>query len=656
MPDASAGQAASAEIETAERQQHSIMLPRVFRIGEWLIEPSLNQISDGSNLLRLEPKVMEVLLCLARCSGEVAAKETLMQAVWPDRFVTDEVITTTIHELRKALGDEARNPRFIQTVPRKGYRLIAPVIPEEKLSEVRPVTAKSVLPLPEKALPADAADTPMRQGMRWRRPLFAVAVVLALLISLSLWHLLSQPGTELQPINSLAVLPLGNLSGDPQQEPLADAMTEALIAELARATPLRVVSRTSVMSYKHADKTAPQIARELNVDAIIEGSVQRAGDRVRVTVQLIDARTDQHLRAESYERDARDVLTLQSELSHLIIQELRASLALYEQARRVDAAQAPAAARAAYLQGRLLWNRRTESAMLQALTQFARAIQLAPDYAPAYSGQADAYLQLVNFDVLRPEEGFPKAKAAALKAVQLDDQLAEAHTSRAMVQLSYEWDRAGAEAGFRRALTLNPNYATARNWYSQFLWAAGRADEAMQEIRQAQQLEPDSLAIQLTAGTLHSLRNEYDEAIACYRRVLALDPDYEIAWKSLAKVYERNSMLKEAEAAYQKFRELTDLPAAATMKQQFVAWSRRDDPQYLLHKLSLFWKRKYVRATYIARLYADIGDKERAIDWLEKAFVERDSDLLLLRTDRSWDTLRDDPRFASLAQRISPNS
>jgi TolB-like protein/DNA-binding winged helix-turn-helix (wHTH) protein len=607
-----------------------------FQLGEWLVQPELNELSSNGKTLRVEPKVMEVLVCLATRAGEVVAKETLLQTVWHDRFVTDEVLTTTMSELRKALGDDAKHPRFIQTIPRNGYRLIAAVEAVALPTEPPSVNAQSA-------------------WQTWWKPV--AALVFAVLIAVAIWQVskLSQPSSAAR-IASLAVLPLKNLSADPQHESLADAMTEALITDLARVTPLRVVSRTSVMQYKTASNTTPQIARDLNVDAIIEGAVQRVGERVRVTIQLIDARTDQHLRAESYERDARDVLAWQSELSNVIAQELRASLALHEQARRITSTQAPAEARAAYLQGRQLWNKRTEPALRQALTQFERALQLAPDYALAYSGLADTYLQLVNFDALRPEEGFPKAKAAALKAVQLDDASAEAHTSLAMLRLSYEGDRAGAEAEFKRALALDPNYATARNWYSQFLWTAGRTDEALQEIKQAQQLEPDSLAVQITAGTLHSLRERHDEAIACFRRVLELDPNYEVAWKSLAKVYDRKAMPREAEAAFQKYRALTDTPSVAQTKQQFVSWSRRDDPNYLLHKLSLFWKRKYVRASDIARLYADVGDKERAIERLEKAFTERDSDLLLLHTDRSWDRLRDDPRFVALAHRVGATS
>jgi TolB-like protein/DNA-binding winged helix-turn-helix (wHTH) protein len=621
--------------------------PRNFILGEWRAEPSLNELSCHDRRLRVEPKVMDVLLCLASQPGEVVSKETLIQTVWQDRFVTDEVITTTIWELRRALGDEAKNPRFIQTIPRKGYRLIAPIRTAEAIEE--PATPTS--PLTTSALNLSR--------FRWRMP--AILVTAAFFLTLFGWQIFKGRSEFTKQHNSshiqaIAVLPLKNFSGGPQQEALADAMTEALITDFARALPLRVVSRTSVMQYKATSKTAPQIARELNVDAIVEGSVQRSGDRVRVTIQLLDARRDQLLRAESYEREARDVLTLQSELSNVIAQELRASLALHEQARRSASTNLPAAAHEAYLQGRQHWNKRTEAGMRQALAQFERAVQRAPDYARAYSGLADTYLQFVNLDAMRPEEAFPNAKAAALKAVQLDDASAEAHTSLAMIRLSYEWDRAGAEAEFKRALALNPNYATARNWYSQFLWTAGRTDEALQEIKQAQQLEPDSIGIQITAGTLYSLRDQHDEAIACFRRVLDLDPNYEVAWKSLAKVYDRKAMPREADAAFQKFRALTDTPSATQMKQRFVSWSRRDDPKYLLHKLSLFWKRKYVRASYIARLYADVGDKERALEWLEKAFTERDSDLLLLDTDRSWDRLRDDPRFVALAHRVGANS
>jgi tetratricopeptide (TPR) repeat protein len=287
-----------------------------------------------------------------------------------------------------------------------------------------------------------------------------------------------------------------------------------------------------------------------------------------------------------------------------------------------------------------------------ALAQFECAVQLAPEYAPAWAGLADSHMQMVMLDAVRPEEGFPKAKAAVLRALQLNDALSEAHATLAMIKLCFDWDWLDAETEFQRALALDPTYATASNWYSQYLWAAGRVDEALREAAKAQELDPQSIAILLNAGNLFFLRRQSDQAVTCFRRILELDPKYVVAWKALSRAYDQQSKRREAEAAYLRFRELTNAPSVARMKEEFAAWSQKRDAQYLVQKLSFAWKRKYVRATYIARLYADLGDRERALEWLEKAYTERDSNLLFLKTDGSWDSLRADPRFASLTHRV----
>lgn len=615
-----------------------------FKIGEWLVQPSLNEISNSSRSLRVEPKVMEVLLCLTNHANEVVSKEMLIHTVWADRFVSDDVITTTIWQLRQALGDEAKNPRSIQTIPRRGYRLIASVV----VHEASPVKAEPTLNLPHKHVSPAREHRFLKAG---------ICTLCALLFPLLLWQALrwrnqAQFQHNRAPISSVAVLPFRNLSGDPSKEYLAEAMTESLITDLARSTQLRVVPRASVMRYRTLNKAAPDIARDLGVDAVIEGSVVASGERARISVQLIHAATDQHLWTESYERELRDVVVWQSEMSRLIALGIGTGLTLPAQAGPVDAAQTPAAARGAYLQGRELWKRRTEEGTTLALAQFERAVQLAPEYAPAWAGLADAHMQLVMLDTVRPEEGFPKAKAAVLRALQLNDALSEAHASLAMIKLSFDWDWLGAETEFQRALALDPTYATASNWYSQYLWAAGRADEALREAAKAQELDPQSIATLLNAGNLFLLRRQSDQAITCFRRILELDPKYVVAWKALSRAYDQQSKPREAEAAYLRFRELTNAPSVARMKEDFTAWSRKRDPRYLVQKLSFAWKRKYVRATYIARLYADLGDRERALEWLEKAYTERDSNLLFLKTDGSWDSLRADPRFASLTHRV----
>ena len=488
-----------------------------FNLGEWQVEPELNTITRAGREIRLEPNVMALLVCLSERAGAVVSKDELMRQVWTERCVTDGVLTTSIWELRRALGDDAKNPRFIQTVPRKGYRLIAPVSMRAEMND----------PAPPAPLPASTTTAPPR-AIRWKKLALTPALALALA--------------------------------------LAYTMTQ-----------------------------------------------WRRDDRHQPAIQLIWP---------------------------------------WRKERPELAAPAAAEAREVYRKGRREWAKRTEEGVRQGLELFERAAQIAPDYAPAYAGQADALIQLAVLDAMRPGDAFPKAKTAALRAVQLDGRSAEAHTSLAMIRFCYEWDWAETETGFKHAIALNPAYANARNWYGQYLRVAGRLDEAEHEIRLALEFEPHSVATQLAAGSLHSVRGRPDQAIEAYRRVIALDANYAAAWKSLGRLYEKKGMRNDALAAHQRFSELTGSPPASQTLPQFAQWKRKDDPQYLLHKLSSLWKLKYIRPTYVARLYLDLGDKDRAFEWLDKALSERDSGLLLMRSDRSWDALRNDPRFAALAGRV----
>lgn len=610
-----------------------------FRAGQWLAQPKLNVISNTEETIRLEPKVMEVFVLLADRAGEVVSKEEMIRTVWADRFVTDEVLTTAIFELRKALGDEARKPRFIQTVPKRGYRLIATVS------------------LDEHSLHSSIDASPVIESSN-RRWMLATGSLTLLLIVLLLTFNKSGHRSGLSDkiaattIKSVAVLPIKDLSIESSQNSIADSITEALITDLARLTPLRVVSRTSVMQYRNAERPMTDIARELGVDAIVEGSIFRAGDRVRITVQLIDAESDQHLWAESYERDSRNLLALQGEVAHTIAEEIRANLDLKRRAADSVTRSVSSEAREAYLKGRHLWNTRTEEGLSKSLEQFEHAISLDPGYAEAFAGLADAYIMLVSHNHLRPEEAYPKAKAAALRAVQLDSHLASSQTSLGLVKLVYDWDWSGAEQQFKRALALDPDYASARLGYSWLLWAAGRLDEALTEARLTRQLDPASLATYLTEGDILYRLRRYDEAITAYSKILDIDPSYMLAYKALGHCYGKKGNQKEAESAYLKSIELSGTVQFEEMSRQFLQWSRTSDPRFLLDKMSFLLKQKYVRPSHIARIYLDLGEPDRAFEWLERAYQERDTNLLFLKTDEGWERLHADPRFSSLLARI----
>ncbi|MCI0486702.1 MAG: tetratricopeptide repeat protein [Blastocatellia bacterium] len=617
-----------------------------FKLGHWLIEPRLNSISADGIVNRIEPKVMEVLVCLAEHAGEVVSKEELMQKVWADRFVTDEVLTNSIFELRKALGDKARRPCFIQTIPKRGYRLIAPVSLQ---------TGSSI----ETEQPALPERRQARASRRWK--LAGIGMLAAVLIILAGLKWDALPGliagkTKSESIRSIAVLPLKNLSNDESQDYFADGMTEALTSSLARLLPLRVISRSSVMQYKSASKTMPDIGRELNVDAVVEGSVLRTGNRVRITVQLIKTATDRHLWAESYERDSSDIFALHREVSQAIAQEIEINLKLQKEAYRADTRATGPEAYEAYLKGRHLADGMKEEEIREALSYFERAVAADPGYAQAHAGTAGCYISLVEHNYARPDEAYPQAKTSAMSALRLDDSLVEAHTWMGIVKIFYDRDWEGALEEFRRALELNPNYAKGHLWFGEYLWAAGRVEEAIAEIERAQDLDPLSLKTHMTAGDLFYTLQRYDEAAQEYRRALTVDPNHPLAHKGLGHCYFRNSKMSEAEAEYDKFKELSPAPQTVQIPPHLSKWVEREDTRTIIYAFSKVLNQKYVRPTHVARIYLDLGEPDRALYWLEKAYQERDSRLFYLKMDNSWNTLREDSRFIELMRRVGPAS
>jgi len=425
--------------------------------------------------------------------------------------------------LRDALGDSSDSPRFIETLARRGYRFVAPV------TESAPLTENAGIAEPDLRVEQGISKTENRV----RRFLISVLAGLfggALLLGVYLGFDIGGARGWLRrysnrPIRSIAVLPLENLSGDPGQDYFADGMTDELITNLAQLRSVRVISRTSIMQYKGTKKTLPQIGRELNVDAVLEGSVVRSGDRVRITAQLVDAATDQHLWAASYDRDLHDVLAWQDQAAREIASEVRIELTSTEQGHIGRAHSVNSEAFEAYLKGRYHWNKRSKDGLRKAEQYFQEAIQKDPNYAPAYAGLADTYILFANFNIAAPGRAYPRAKEMASKAIQIDGTLAEAHTSLATLKAICDWDWSGAEQEFRRAIELNPSYATAHHWYAEdLLIRMGRQGEALAEIERARQLDPLSLQINAVQGRILSLSNQNDKAIDQGRRALTWIP------------------------------------------------------------------------------------------------------------------------------------
>jgi serine/threonine-protein kinase len=461
-------------------------------------------------------------------------------------------------------------------------------------------------------------------------------------------------------IRSLAVLPLENLSRDPDQEYFADGTTDAVITDLAKIGALHVISRTSVMRYKRSQKSVPEIAKELNVDAVMEGSIERSGNRVRINAQLIQAATDQHLWAESYDRDLHDVLRVQEEIARSIAREVQIQLTPQEQALLTKARPVDPEAYELYLRGRYFWGKRNQESNKKAIALFQQAIDKDPRYPSPYSGLADCYILFaISFDVgsLSPNEAIPQAKAAAEKAIQLDDSLADGHNSLAYTKLLYDWDWAGAETEFKQALQLNPGYANAHHWYAHLLLASGRQEEALAESRRALSLDQLSPILNVHLGWHYIYTREYDRAVEQLRKTLELDPNYSLANWYLGWVYEQQGKYPEALQAMRKAQDLLQSNTALAADIGYV-YARSGDTRAalkVLAQLDEFSKHTYVNSFEVALIYLALGRKSEALQRLERAYRERSDMLIYLNADPRLDSLRSDPQFIDLARRIGPS-
>jgi TolB-like protein/DNA-binding winged helix-turn-helix (wHTH) protein/Flp pilus assembly protein TadD len=638
----------------------------VVRFGSYEVSLQSGELRKAGLRIRVQQQPMKLLEILLERPGEVVTREELRTRVWTDETFGDfdQAVNIAIAKLRSALGDSAENPRFIETLPKRGYRFIAdvsvvdadarPKRPEPMDGDLTATGArdKEGSNNEEKPQGAGLAVAPTRR--LWPTVRIIIAFALVLSFSMLAIRLLRSRGHAPAGIRSLAVLPLENLSADASQSYFADGMTDELITDLAQISALRVISRTSVMVYKGARKPLPQIARELNVDAVVEGTVLRSGDQVRITAQLIEASTDKHLWSQSYEGELRDTLALQNTVARAIADQIRINLTPQEQAALKNVKVVDPQAYESYLKGRYFWNKRTANGLKVALAYFNQAIEEDPKYAPAYSGLADTYALLGDWQyaVMTPKEAFPKAKAAAVKALELDSTLGEAHNSLAFVLDGFDWDFDSAGKEFRRAIELNPGYATAHHWYAWHLSLLGRYDEAIAEMRKAENLDPLSLIINADLAEILVLAHSYDESIQQSRKTIEMDPNFALAHNQLAQAYLQKHMYAEAVAELQKAVQLSaGCPTCiANLARAYVLSGNRSEAEKLLSDLKRRSNPGYSNAAEIAIIYASLGDTDQAMNWLEKGFEERFNPGVLLRP--GFDPLRSDSRFQDLVHRI----
>ncbi|MGB2717779.1 MAG: winged helix-turn-helix domain-containing protein [Vicinamibacterales bacterium] len=616
------------------------------RFGVFEVDPATGQVRKHGRRLKLHDKAFQLLLALLDRPGEVVSRDALRQRLWPDDvFVEfDNNLNNTVSRLREALNDSAEAPRFIETIPRRGYRFIAPV-------------EGAVAPSPVLATRADEASdgTPARgrKPMWWRMASAAVLTMSAsALVGLLLYASWNETPT---PLNSVAVLPF--VAAETQDDYLAFGVTEALVTELSRVPALKVISQTSASQYKGVSKSLPQIARELGVAGVVEGSVVRERETVRITVQLIDAVSDTHVWADTYVRDARNLLLAQSEIASAVAREVRVQMTGEDQKAVNQAALAPARAvnprvHEAYLRGRFYMGVGTESGRASALAQFEQALTIDPNHAPSHAGLAVYYTVT---DSLPASVAMPKARTYARRALELDDTLAEAHASLAFIHYYADWDWHAAEAQFRRALEIDPGNSRTRHWYAMYLSTMGRHPEALEQVQRALEVDPLSVMALDSAALVWIHARRSDRALEAGRKILTLSPDSPVGLEQIAIASLLSNDHNRAMEAIQRGLAVSQRDAVflALLAHLQGVLERRAAMRETLEELTGKARTSVVSPTFVAIAWLGLPEREIAIEWLEKAYEIHDPYLVLLNVSPWFDRLREVPRFQALLQRMS---
>ncbi|MGA7767843.1 MAG: winged helix-turn-helix domain-containing protein [Candidatus Sulfotelmatobacter sp.] len=604
--------------------------------------------------MRLEKLPMELLILLVQRRGELVSREEIAGCLWGKNVFldVDHSINTAIRKVRLALRDDPEKPRFVETVVGKGYRFAAPVVCSNGDSNPQ----AQPLPSPTQVASAVPVADERVVSVRMRVLLVGVAVLALFTVALVMKRGGGARGAMQPAVNSLAVLPLKNLSGDSSQEYFADGMTEAVIGRLSMIRGLRVISRTSVMHFKDTRMSVPEIAKTLHVDAIVEGSVIREGGRVRVTVQLIRGATDEHIWAEEYQREYRGILALEEEVARTVAQQIKIRLTPQEQVGLAAARAVDPEVHESYLKGRYYLNERTEDSMNRSVAYFQQAIGRDPSYALAYCGLADAYALLGFRGGFPSKDALSRAKAAALKAIELDDTLAEPHASLAFIAETHEWDWATAEREYKRALELNPGDARAHHWYAGYLMYVGRFEEGIAEAKRARDLDPLSLPVNNALAGRLLVAGRVDEALAQLQQTLEMDPHFAPAHQTLGWAYLNMRKNHEAIQEFQQALQLSGTDDKDIMLDLGFAYAtvgNQEKARGILAKLKKLHEQGLIPSGSIAILYGALGELDEAFAWLEKAYEERDPELTYLQVPgRRFAPLRHDARFQQLVHRM----
>ena len=618
-----------------------------YEFGRFRLKVAERVLLREGELVPLTPKVFDILVTLVEHGGQVVAKDDLMKRVWPNTFVEEGNLTQNISLLRKALGESPGGLQFIETVPRRGYRFVADTSqswheePIESAPADSPPLADPVVSIPNTK--SQAAN--QSAGIK-RTPVFALVagIVVVSIIGLFYYTGLGNAGNT-APIQSIAVLPFVDESSDPDAQYINDKIAESLINSLSKLPQLRVVPRSVVAGYKGKEVDPRKVGQELNVRAVVTGRMRRHGDIISIQADLIDLENVAQLWGQHYDHKLSDVLLVQDDISRDIFENLRLKLNV-EEKKQLEAY-------GLYLKGRNAWNKRTGDALLQAIDYFNQAIAIDSNYGAAYAGLADCYNMLVVYGRLEPKEGFPKAKEAATKALEIDESSAEAHSSMAFIKFRWDWDRAATEREFQEAIRLKPGYAPAHQWYSSYLVAVERFDEAIAEAKRTEELEPLSFVASSHLGWIYYLSGQNDKAIEQCRKILELDPTSFPARRYLGLAYEAKGMYPEAIAEFQKGVKLSGSPLMhALLGHAYAASGQTAEAKQVLNDLQQLQAQRYVSPYTVAAIYAGLNDQAQAFKWLEKAVEERDIWLMNLKVDPVFAKLRSQREFTDILGRI----
>ena len=623
-------------------------MPSTFEFNDFRLETGERRLLRNGSAVPLAPKVFDTLVALVENPGRLMSKDELMQRLWPDTFVEEVSLAQNISQLRKALGEPAGDAQIILTVAKRGYRFVAPV---RVVSNGQPAAITEPDPAPEPPPKGASMEiVPKSRRIVWN-VVAGVAVVVAVVAAI-LFFQRNGKESAAHAIGSIAVLPLANLSADPSQEFFADGVTDDLITELARIRALRVISRTSVMQYKGTRKTLPEIARELKVDAIVEGTVSQRNGNLHITAQLVQAAPEQHIWAETYERPLSDAQSLQSEIAREIGAAVRATMTPEEQARMRRSRATNSEANLLYLKGRYFWNKRTVEGVRESETYFHQAIARDRDFAQAYVGLSDAYIFEGGWGMEPATTVLPQAEQAARQALVLDPENAEAHAALGLIAMNYEWNWGKAEREYKTALALNPNDALAHHWYGEYLAAQGRFDEGLAELGRAEALDPLSVAIQADRGKILYFARRYDEAIPQLHKTLEMDPGFMNSYHWLLQSYFAKGMEPEAQATLDSMRQASGsspdywskvsiLKAKTGLKRQALGIMRKIDGATLAADPAM-----------PLQVEIALGRTGEALAWMEKCYAAHSTTMTSLKVNPDYDPLRGDPRFAGYLKKV----